>query len=103
MTAEIPWGVDSEYGRLLDVLLCPPDNFRWLPTSAISRKTIDSGVVFSADDVRRQHDERGSVCEETAVTVHLRDPDPALPNQVCARDSSINVPDGPIVTQCAQW
>ena len=27
-------GADSEYGRLHDVLLCPPDNFRWLPTSA---------------------------------------------------------------------
>ena len=37
---DVPWGADSEYGRLLDVLLCPPDNFRWLPTSAISRATL---------------------------------------------------------------
>ena len=35
------WGADSEYGRLRDVLLCPPDNFRWLPTSAISKATLD--------------------------------------------------------------
>jgi arginine deiminase len=41
------WGVDSEYGRLLDVLLCPPDNFRWLPASAISRATLESGLTFS--------------------------------------------------------
>ena len=44
---ETPWGVDSEYGRLLDVLLCPPDNFRWLPPSAISRATLDSGADAS--------------------------------------------------------
>ena len=40
---ETPWGVDSEYGHLLDVLLCPPDNFHWLPASAISRATLAAG------------------------------------------------------------
>jgi N-dimethylarginine dimethylaminohydrolase len=101
--AEPAWGVDSEYGRLLDVLLCPPDNFRWLPTSAISRATLASDLVFSRDEALRQHAEMVSVYEEAGVTVHLLDADPALPYQVFARDSSINVPDGPIVTQCAQW
>ena len=37
------------------------------------------------------------------VEVHFLEPDPALPYQVFARDSSINVSDGPIVTQPAQW
>jgi N-dimethylarginine dimethylaminohydrolase len=37
------------------------------------------------------------------VNVHFLEPDPHLPYQVFARDSSINVPDGPIVTQCAQY
>ena len=97
------WGVDSEYGRLLDVLLCPPDNFRWLPASAISRATIESGLTFSREDAQRQHAEMVSVYEEAGVTVHRLEPDPALPYQVFARDSSINVPQGPIVTQCHQW
>ena len=101
--AETAWGVDSEYGRLLDVLLCPPDHFRWLPTSAISRATVDSGLVFSLEDAKRQHTEMVSVYEEAGVRVHFLEPDPVLPYQVFARDSSINVPDGPIVTQCAQW
>ena len=101
--AETAWGVDSEYGRLLDVLLCPPDHFRWLPTSAISRATVDSGLVFSLKDAKRQHAEMVSVYEEAGVRVHFLEPDPVLPYQVFARDSSINVPDGPIVTQCAQW
>ena len=43
-----------------------------------------------------------SVYEEAGVNVHFLEPDPHLPYQVFARDSSINVPDGPIVTQCAQ-
>ncbi len=101
--AETAWGVDSEYGQLLDVLLCPPDHFRWLPTSAISRATVDSGLVFSLEDAKRQHAEMVSVYEEAGVRVHFLEPDPVLPYQVFARDSSINVPDGPIVTQCAQW
>jgi N-dimethylarginine dimethylaminohydrolase len=103
MQADTPWGVDSEYGRLLDVLLCPPDYFRWLPTSAISRATLDSGLVFSHEDAVRQHAEMVSVYEQAGVNVHFLEPDPALPYQVFARDSSVNVPDGPIVTQCAQW
>ena len=97
------WGVDSEYGRLLDVLLCPPDNFRWLPASAISRATLDSGLTFSREDAKRQHAEMVSVYEEAGVRVHFLESDPALPYQVFARDSSINVPRGPIVTQCHQW
>jgi N-dimethylarginine dimethylaminohydrolase len=98
-----PWGVDSEYGQLLDVLLCPPDNFHWLPASAIARATLASGISFSKEDARRQHAEMVSVYEEAGVRVHLLEPDPALPYQVFARDSSINVPQGPIVTQCHQW
>jgi N-dimethylarginine dimethylaminohydrolase len=90
------WGVDSEYGRLLDVLLCPPDHFHWLPASAIARATLESGLSFSKEDARRQHAEMVSVYEGAGVRVHLLEPDPALPYQVFARDSSINVPQGPI-------
>ena len=61
--AEPAWGVDSEYGRLLDVLLCPPDHFHWLPASAIARATLESGLVFSPDDARSQHAEMVSFSE----------------------------------------
>src|SRR3989440_10009099 len=103
MSAETPWGVDSEYGRLLDVLLCPPDNFRWLPTSAISRATLDSGRSFDPAQARSQHAEMVSAYEDAGVRVHLLEPDPALPYQVFARDSSIMTADGAIVTQLHQW
>jgi N-dimethylarginine dimethylaminohydrolase len=99
---EPAWGVDSEYGRLLDVLLCPPDNFRWLPTSAISRATLDSGAVFDPAVAARQHAEMVSAYEDAGVRTHFLTPDSHLPYQVFARDSSINTPTGPIVTQPAQ-
>ena len=96
------WGVDSEYGVLRDVLLCPPDNFRWLPTSAISKATLESGATLDPAEARAQHAELVSAYEEAGVRVHMLDADPNLPYQVFARDSSVMTPRGAVVTQCAQ-
>ncbi len=97
------WGIDSEYGRLTDVLVCPPDNFRWLPTSAISRATLESGRRFDPEAARAQHAELVSAYAEAGVTVHRLEPDPALPYQVFARDSSVMTPWGALITQLKQW
>ena len=96
------WGADSEYGVLRDVLLGPADNFRWLPTSAISKATLASGAVFDPQEARDQHTELVSAYEAAGVTVHRLEPDAALPYQVFARDSSVMTPKGAVVTQCAQ-
>src|SRR5215217_2235743 len=96
---EPAWGVDSEYGRLLDVLLCPADNFRWLPTSSISRATLESGRRFDRQQALRQHAEMRSAYDDAGVRIHLLDPDTALPYQVFTRDSSIMTADGAIITQ----
>jgi N-dimethylarginine dimethylaminohydrolase len=100
---DIAWGSDSEYGRLRDVLLCPPENFRWLPTSAISRATLDAGHVFDPALAASQHAEMVSAYGSAGVTCHYLEPDPALPYQVFARDSSVIAPGGAVVTQLAQW
>jgi arginine deiminase len=100
---ELPWGVDSEHGRLLDVLLCRPENFRWLPTSPISKATLDSGASFDAGRARRQHDEMVAAYEGAGVRCHFLEPDPALPYQVFSRDSSVMTPWGAVVTQLRQW
>ena len=97
------WGVDSETGRLTDVLLCPPDNFRWLATSAISRATLDSGRRFEPEAAAAQHGELVGAYEQAGVECHFLDPDPALPYQVFARDSSVMTPWGTLVTQLKQW
>jgi N-dimethylarginine dimethylaminohydrolase len=98
-----PWGVDSEYGRLLDVLLCPPKHFRWLPTSPISQATLERGMIFDPAAAARQHAEMVSVYEGAGVRCHFLEPDPALPYQVFARDSSVMTPKGAVVTQMRQW
>jgi N-dimethylarginine dimethylaminohydrolase len=97
-----PWGADSEYGRLHDVLLCRPDNFRWRRTSVISSATLDSGRGFEPETARGQHAEMVAAYEQAGIAVHYLKPDPHLPYQVFARDSSVATPVGPIVTQLAQ-
>ena len=101
--SEPPWGVDSEHARLLDALVCAPHNFRWLPTSAISRATLESGRTFDPALARRQHAEMVAAYEEAGVRVHFLDPDPALVYQVFARDSSAMTPSGAVITQLNQW
>lgn len=100
--AALPWGVDSEYGRLEDVLLGPPDNFSWLPTSAISKATLASGAVFDPELARAQHRELVQAYESAGVRTHFLEADPALPYQVFARDSSVMTPGGAVVTQLKQ-
>ena len=75
------WGVDSEYGVLHDVLLGPPDNFRWLPTSVISKATLASGAAFDPQAARAQHDELVSIYEAAGVTVHGWSPTPRFPTR----------------------
>ncbi len=96
------WGVDSEYGVLRDVVLGPADHFRWLPTSVISKATLESGAVFDAELARAQHRDLVSAYEGAGVEVHFLDPDPVLPYQVFARDSSVMTPAGVVVTQLKQ-
>jgi len=97
------WGVDSEHGRLEDVLLCRPQHYRWLPTSAISRATLESGRAFDARAAHAQHAELVAAYESAGVRCHFLEPDPALPYQVFARDSSVMTPWGGLVTQLKQW
>ena len=96
------WGADSEYGRLHDVLLCPPVNFRWRATSVISKATLESDRVFDAELAASQHREMLAAYESAGVRVHLLDADPHLPYQCFARDSSVATPIGAVVTQMAQ-
>lgn len=100
---EASWGVDSEYGVLTDVLLCRPDHYRWLSTSAISQATLDSGKRFDHELAMRQHAEMVACYEDHGVRCHFLEPDPALPFQVFTRDSSTASPAGGIVLQMRQW
>jgi len=43
------WGANSDYGTLRSVMLGPIENYRWLGTSSVSKKTIRRGVPFDLD------------------------------------------------------
>ena len=92
------YGADSETGVLRDVLLCPPEYFRWGPTSVISKATLKSGRSFDHDAARGQHAALVAAYAEAGVRCHLLEPDPALPYQVFTRDSSVMTPWGAFVT-----
>jgi N-dimethylarginine dimethylaminohydrolase len=97
------WGANSEYGRLTAVTLCSPENFRWLPTSPISKATLGSGATFDRELALRQWGEMVDAYRSAGVTVELLPTDENLPYQVFARDSSFMTPYGAVVTQMAQW
>ncbi len=97
------WGVNSEYGRLRDVLLCRPDYYRWLPTSSISKATLRSGAAFDRQRAMAQHGEMVQAYEDAGVRCHFLESEEALPYQVYSRDSSFMTPYGAVVTQMNQW
>jgi N-dimethylarginine dimethylaminohydrolase len=83
-------------------LVCPPDHFRWRPTSPISEKTLAEGHVFDSARAGAQHAEMVATYEEHGVRCHHLEADPALPYQVFSRDSSAAGPNGGIILQLQQ-
>ncbi|MEM6932393.1 MAG: arginine deiminase family protein [Pseudomonadota bacterium] len=97
------WGANSDYGLLRDVLLGPVENYGWLKTSSLSKKTLRRGARFDPQVAKTQHDEMVSAYRSAGVEVHTHAPDPVLPYQIFARDSSVMTPFGAIITNMAQW
>ncbi len=97
------WGADCDYGVLRDVLLGPPDHYQWRKTSSVSKKSIRRNYVFDPEVARKQHAGMVAAYESAGVVVHLLEPDPALPYQIFARDSSVMTPYGAVITNMANW
>ncbi|MGI9386045.1 MAG: dimethylarginine dimethylaminohydrolase family protein, partial [Methyloligellaceae bacterium] len=97
------WGANSDYGVLRDVLLGPIENYRWLKTSSLSKKTLRRGIQFDPAVARTQYAEMVSAYRSAGVEVHSHSADPHLPYQVYARDSSVMTPFGAVITNMAQW
>lgn len=92
------WYLDSETGRLRDVLLCRPDHYRWIPTNAVARATLAAGRDLDLQAVQAQYREMEDALDQAGVTRHYLEPEPHLPYQVYTRDSSQVTPWGPAVT-----
>ena len=96
------WGSNCEYDKLTDVLLGPVENFQWLETSSLSKKSIRRGIIFEPNVAIEQYNEMLSAYASADVTVHQLEKDPDLPYQIFARDSSFMTPFGAVITNMAQ-
>jgi arginine deiminase len=93
------FAIDSETSLLLDVLVCPPTYFEWLPVNTAGRRSLASGETLDRALVERQHAELVDVLRSAGVTVHTLDPRPEHPYMVYTRDSSQMTPWGPAIMQ----
>ncbi len=94
-----PWGIDSEYGVLRDVLVGPIDHFTWQPGNAVALRAERVGLRFDFDVARRQYAQMLDVYRQAGVRVHILPAEPQLPYQIFARDSSVMTPWGAIIMQ----
>ncbi len=93
------WGVDSEYGRLRELLVGPIDNYRWTQSNAVAQRSERVGLKFDAAVVKAQYAEMLAVYRQAGVNVRILPPQEGLPYQVYARDSSVMTPWGAIIMQ----
>ena len=93
------WGIDSEYGRLTDLLVGPIDNYSWQPGNAVAQRSERLGLRFDKQVVLAQYAEMISAYESAGVRVHQLPAEEGLPYQVYARDSSVMTPWGAIIMQ----
>jgi N-dimethylarginine dimethylaminohydrolase len=94
------WTVASETAHLREVLVCPPDHYRWLPTNTIARRTLaESRQMPTRHHLMAQHAELVAAMEEAGVRVHRLRPEPHLPYMVYTRDSVVVTHRGPVLCQ----
>jgi N-dimethylarginine dimethylaminohydrolase len=93
--------VDSETGRLRDVLLCRPEYYRWIDTNAVAHATLAAGAANDPARLQTQYRELESALSSAGVTLHYTAPEAQLPYQVYTRDSSQTTPWGPVLTTLA--
>lgn len=94
------WRVASETGILTDVLVCPPDHYRWIPTNSIARRTLSENRQGPAPaHLAAQHRELVAALEEAGTTVHRLKPEPHLPYMAYTRDSVVVTHRGPVLCQ----
>ena len=94
------WGVDSEYGILRDVLIGPIDHFTWQAGNAVAQRAERVGLHFDFNVARAQYGEMLDAYRQADVQSPPSPPDPRLPYQIFARDSSAMTPWGAVILQC---
>jgi arginine deiminase len=95
----VEWGIDSEVGRLREVVLCAPDH--WAidkNANAVTRAAVVKGVDFDLGTAKRQHRDFAAVFQREGVGVRWLPQLPSQISQTYTRDSSFMTPWGAVVT-----
>ena len=95
------WGVDSEYGRLADVMLSAPRHLELVPCNAVSIENHRNGVVCSPDIAAGQHAKLVKALEAEGVRCHLVPPAEGLADLSFTRDATLMSPSGLIALRPA--
>ena len=88
------WGVDSEYGRLLDVMVSAPRHLELVPCNAVAIENDRNGVVCCPDTAADQHDALVTALEKQGVRCHFVPPAPDMPDLSFTRDATLMTPWG---------
>ena len=89
-----PWGVDSETGRLTEVLLSPPTHLSMVPCNAVTRDSLARGLSSCAASAGAQHRALVSRLEAAGVDCRLVPPKPGLSDLAFTRDAVFMTPWG---------
>ncbi len=90
------WGVDSETGRLTDVLLSAPAHLAMVPCNAVTRESLARGLSSCTVSAVAQHRALASRLEAAGVECHFVAPKPGLADLAFTRDSLFMTPWGPV-------
>lgn len=90
----VEWGVNSETGRLEDVLLCRPDFLSMVPCNAVTRNSIANGLTSSLDIARGQHEKLADALKRSGVRCHFVEPVADLADMTFTRDAVLMSPWG---------
>ncbi len=92
--ARVGGQVDSEYGRLDQVLLADPGHLALVPCNSVSNETLREGREPCRDRAARQHSGLVAALQAEGVDVRLVPADAALPDLAFTRDTSLMTPWG---------
>ena len=88
------WGVNSEYGRLMDVMLSVPRHLEIVPCNAVSIENHRNGITCSPHIAVEQHARLVQAFEAEGVRCHFVPPSPDLADLSFTRDTTLMTPWG---------
>ena len=88
------WGVDSEYGRLTDVMLSAPPHLELVPCNPVSIENHANGITCSPNIALEQHAKLVRALQSEGVRCHLVPPAEQLPDLSFTRDATLMTPWG---------